>query len=37
MLPQAQRAVCLFFGIFVVVVGIIFVILGFVGEIPCGC
>jgi hypothetical protein len=47
MLPQAQQAVCIFFGIIWVVVGnvfvifgvdgIVFVIFGFVGDIPCGC
>jgi hypothetical protein len=37
MMPQAQQGVREFFGIFVVVIGIVFVILGFVGEIPCGC
>ena len=37
MLPQAQQGVGEFFGIFVAVIGIIFVIFGFVGDIPCGC
>jgi preprotein translocase subunit SecE len=37
MLPQAQQGVRVFFGIFAVVVGIIFVIFGFDGEMPRGC
>jgi len=37
MLPQAQQGVCVFFGIFAVVVGILFVIFSFVGEMPWGC
>jgi hypothetical protein len=37
MLPQAQRVVDVFFCIFAGVDGIVFIIVGFVGEMPRGC